>query len=788
MMNYQDSQQKIEKRVEDLISKMSLTQKISQLSGMTIEKEMTMIRPNSGSGSIAFMVTEDSPEQFTKRCEEFASQIKKQTPWRIPPLIHSEALCGPMLKEHVIFPAPLGVGASFDTELCQEMSDLIRRQFLSCGVRQALAPVLDLARDFRWGRTGETFGGDPTLVASMGCAWIRGLQGEYLKSGILATAKHFLGYSVPESGLNSANVVADRRDLRENIAKPFEAAIRDAGLKCVMAAYGEMEGVPLCANPVFLTKLLREELGFDGFVVSDYLALQMMQQNLGMAEEPGEIGRQCLEAGLDMELPDAFAYSAELREQVKFGKVSEELIDRSVARILKSKFELGLFDESIEPFKYSEVDHLALNTEGNHLSKCVAEESIVLTKNDGILPLKDNQKIALVGPCADSLRYLHNGYTWAAVLDVLLSTKDGSYQNINELFQQFGGMSKAEESVQHQVDEQLRKEHPNARSLKEALEELGTSIQYAKGSDIDDATDEQMRQATELAKTCDLVVLAVGGKVGWDGECTGGEGIDNITAELPIKQQELFDKLFEVNKNVIVIHTDGKPLICENIYEKARAVIEAWLPGPMGGIALANVLTGKISPGGKLPVDVPRHSGQMPIYYYKRRSGMQGRGYRTCSEKPLLPFGYGLSYTTFQKETPSWTILKGESVPDLEVEITVMNTGMYPGDEVLQLYGWDPIASIVRPNRQLFGFQRVHLEPGEKKTVSFHMSLDAFAFPDLSGIWHLEAGEYYFSIAEHAEDPGLQFNYEFPHTVEIDAKKRCFYAHSSIEQSIKNKK
>lgn len=786
-MIYQDSQEKIEKYVNDLISKMSLAQKISQLSGITIEKDMVTIKPNSGSGSIAFMVTEDTPEQFKKRCEDFSEQIMKQTPWRIPPLIHSEALCGPMLKEHAIFPAPLGVGASFHTELCQKAADLIRRQFLACGVRQALAPVLDLARDFRWGRTGETFGGDPTLVSSMGCAWIRGLQGEELKTGILATAKHFLGYSVPESGLNSANVVADRRDLRENIAKPFEAAIRDAGLKCVMAAYGEMEGIPLCSNPVILTKLLREELGFEGFVVSDYLALQMMQQNLGMAEEPGEIGRQCLEAGLDMELPDAYAYSAELREQVKFGKVSEKLIDCSVKRIIKSKFELGLFDETMV-LNNSDIDPSELNKEGDYLSRCMAEASFVLTKNNGILPLKEHQKIALIGPCADSLRYLHNGYTWAAVLDVLLSTKDSNYQNINELFQQFGGMYKVEESVQYQVDEQLRREHPNARTLKEALEELGVSIQYTKGSDIEEAIDEQLQQATRIAKSCDLVVLAVGGKVGWDGECTGGEGIDNVSAELPVRQQELFDRIIEVNKNVIVIHTDGKPLICEKVYQQASAVLEAWLPGPMGGIALANVLTGKTCPGGKLPVDVPRHSGQMPIYYYKRRSSMRGRGYRTCSDKALLPFGYGMSYTTFEKEKPSWKIKKGAVVPNLEVEIAVKNTGIYSGDEVIQLYGWDPIASVVRPNRQLLGFQRVHLEPGERKIVRFNMALDVFAFPDLFGIWHLEAGDFCFTIAEHAEDPGAQFCYEFPRTVEIDAKKRCLYAHSNVEEPQKKEK
>lgn len=725
----------------------------------------------------------DLPEEFGRRCERVFRKLRGQTPWNIPPLIHCEALCGPMMRDQAVFPAPLGMGASFCTELCRESADVIRQQLLAAGIRQALAPVLDLARDFRWGRTGETFGGDPTLAAAMGCAWIKGLQGETLKEGVLATGKHFLGYSVPEGGLNSRNIATDRRDLRENMAKPFEAAIRKAGLKSVMVAYGEMEGIPLCVSPYLLTKLLREELGFDGFTVSDYLALQMMQQTLGNIDNVGEIGKQCLEAGLDMELPDAYAYSSELREQIKRGEISEELLDQAVSRILRQKFELGLFDTSPFP-KDEEMAHkerMMLKEKADTLSAKAAHASIVLVQNDGVLPLLSGQSVALIGPCADSLRLMHNSYTWAAVLDVLLGNGNTDFKSVDELFQKFDGTSKSEDKVQKQVDARLREEHPGAKTIREALTTYFPDLEYTKGCDLREGTEIQMQKAVIAAKKADVVILALGGKVGWDEACTGGEGIDDVTAELPEVQQQLLEVISAVNSNIVIVHTDGKPLIGEKIYTMSRAVIEAWLPGPMGGNAIADVLSGTYNPGGRLPVDVPRHSGQMPIYYYQRRSAMLGKGYRSVPESPQFPFGYGLSYTTFSYESPVWSVTEPTGIPVLDVTVTLKNTGECDGDEVVQLYGWDPAASVARPKRQMLGFQRVHLEKGEKAQVKFQISLDALSFPDVEGKWKLEAGSFYFAVAKHAEDPGEQYCYEWNRTLEIDPAKRSFFAESMIK-------
>lgn len=781
-MIYQDPKQNVELRVKDLLSRMTLSQKISQISGRTIEKNDLEIDRGGGTGGTMLMGTTDPPEEFGRRCEMVFEKLRGQNPWNIPPLIHCEALCGPMMRDQAVFPAPLGMGASFCTELCRKSADVIRQQLLTKGIRQALAPVLDLARDFRWGRTGETYGGDPTLAAAMGCAWIKGLQGEDLKEGVLATGKHFLGYSTPEGGLNSRHIATDRRDLRENMAKPFEAAIRKAGLKSVMVAYGELEGIPLCSSRYLLTKLLREELGFDGFTVSDYLALQMMQQTLGSAENTGEIGKQCLEAGLDMELPDAYAFSSELREQIKRGELAEELLDQAVSRILRQKFELGLFDVPMfqKDRETAQKEWMSLKEKADALSEDAAHASIVLVQNDGVLPLASGQNVALIGPCADSLRLMHNSYTWAAVLDVLLGNGSTDFKSVDELFQKFDGTAKSEEHVQEQVDARLREEHPGAKTVREALLNYFPELAYAKGCGLRDGSETQMQKAVSIAREADVVILALGGKVGWDEACTGGEGIDDVTAELPEIQQQLLEKIADVNPNVVIVHTDGKPLIGEKAYMKSRAVIEAWLPGPMGGSAIADVLCGTYDPGGRLPVDVPRHSGQMPIYYYQRRSAMLGKGYRSVPESPQFPFGYGLSYTTFSYEPSVWHVTEKTGIPVLHVTVTLHNTGTYGGDEVVQLYGQDPSASVARPKRQLLGFQRVHLEKGEKAQVKFQISFDTLSFPDAAGKWKLEAGRFCFAVAKHAEDPGEPYCYECKRTLEIDAAKRSFFAESVI--------
>lgn len=770
---------------DSLLSRMTLTQKLNQLSGIFIRNPDCSPKNHNGIGALSMMTSCASPDEVRILCKQLSEQYSCHTVCTIPPLIHCEALSGPLLRNFALFPAPLGMGASFDPLLNEQAAAVIREELYETGIRQCLAPVLDLARDFRWGRTGETYGSDPTLAASMGCSFIRGLHGKDPHRSVLATAKHFIGYSVPEGGLNSARVLTDERDIHENFAKPFAAAAALENLGSVMSAYGEMNGIPLCANHKLLTTLLRGELKFQGFVVSDYLATNMMTETLGLDAHTEETGRQCLLAGLDMELPDAFAFSAKLREMVKNGLLSEKQLDQSVRRILVQKYRLGLLENNL-PDK--DLSFCVMNPQhrasADKLSRKAAEESLTLVHNNGILPLKKHCSVLLTGPFADSLRLYHNSYTWPAALDILLSNRSSAPLTMQDLFSVFSGGTKTDLQIENQIEAILHEEHPNAKTLREALDASGLNMTYIPGCGLTEISEAVKKKITSAAAEADAVILALGGKVGWDENCTGGEGIDNVTADLSPAQQSLIDIVYSVNPNIILIHTDGKPLICPSVYERAAAVLETWLPGPFGGNAAADILLGKRSPGGRLPVDVPYHSGQMPFYYYQRQTPLR-RGYRDFPAKARYPFGYGLSYTAFQYEKPQWSLsvsapAETDAIPVLLASVVVHNSGSMAGDEVVQLYGRDEAASVVRPQKQLLGFRRIHLKPGEKKRVTFSLCLDALSFWQENGDWILESGEFTFFLAHHSEDSRLRYSCYLEHSYPVAPEKRCFFAHSAI--------
>lgn len=773
--------------VDTLLSRMTLTQKLNQLSGIFIQNPEQTRRQRNGIGALSLMTSCASPAEIRSWCRQLTEQFCCQTIRPIPPLIHCEALSGPMMQNFSLFPAPLSMGASFHPLRNEQIAEIIREELYETGIRQCLAPVLDLARDFRWGRTGETYGSDPTLVAAMGCAFVRGLHGTDPHKAVLATAKHFIGYSIPEGGLNSSRVLTDARDIHENFAKPFAAAAALECLGSVMSAYGELNGIPLCANHKLLSTLLRDELKFQGFVVSDYLATNIMAETLGLNNDTAEVGRRCLLAGLDMELPDAFAFSAKLRELIKNGLLPEEQLDQSLRRVLMQKYRLGLLETAPpckkEAFCVTDPQHKAA---ADRLSRKAAEETLTLLHNNGILPLKKQNSVLLTGPCADSLRLYLNSYTWAAALDVLLGSTAPTPVNIQDVFSVFSGSANTDAHSKEQLEAFLHAEHPGAQTLLEALTAGGLNLTYIPGCGLETLSDAVKKEITDAAADVDTVILALGGKVGWDKNCTGGEGIDNVTADLPPAQQSLIDAVAKVNPNIVLVHTDEKPLICPSVYDKAAAVLEAWLPGPFGGNAIADVLLGTVCPGGRLPVDVPYHSGQMPLYYYQRRTP-QHRGYRDFPAKPRYPFGYGISYTTFAYEDPQWTFSAGDpsgtdAIPVLLASVAVHNTGAVAGDEVVQLYGQDPAASVVRPIRQLLGFHRVHLEPGEKKRVTFSLCLDALSFWQEDGDWLLEAGDFTFFLARHAKDIGLTYSCHLERSYAVAPEKRCFFAHSSIDE------
>jgi beta-glucosidase len=786
---YQNSANPTDERVEDLLSRMPLNQKIRQLTCAMVVGEPKAEQFADGIGEVIYFCTQGGPKAYADGVKKIQQMAASQNPHGIPAIVHAEALSGLVASGCAIFPTSISLGATFDADIVTDMAERIRGQMLNLGVRQALSPVLDLARDFRWGRTGEDYGSDPTLVSVMACAYIKALQGEDPRNGVIATAKHFLGYSTPEGGLNSSRIQTDWRDMRENFAKPFEAAIRTAGLRSVMNSYGEFEGEPVCASKKLLTDLLRGDLGFDGMAVSDYMSANGLVDALKTAESPEAAGMACLSAGLDVELPAPYAYDAALREAVKRGEFDEEIINRSVRRVLKQKFELGLFDE--RPREYAAMD----NREHDKQALLAAEKAVTLLKNNGILPLPRGKKIAVIGPTADGLRILNNGYTWPASLDMALcmtARERGTMAGIDQLFDNFAeGMTGADAAMDKsaEVDYVMRREHPTAKTMLEGLKGLYADVSYAKGCTVTGKDLSGFDEAVKLAEEAEAVILTVGGKVGWGKSCSCGEGIDNTDITLPGVQADLVKAVIAANKNTIIVHTDVKPLVDEYAYDKAAAILEAWMPGIFGGEAIAKAIAGAVNPGGRLPVDVPRNVGQTPVYYYQRNYSRSDRpsgsiaekNYRGCPTSARLPFGFGLSYTTFEYAEPVWSVAGAGRDIVVTVIVKAANTGKAAGGEVVQLYGIDNAASIVRPQKSLIGFKRVHMAAGESKTVTLKFRLDQLAFPNANNDWVIEKGSFTFEIAKDADTPIYTYIYEQAETVIIDRRRRGFFAEAAAE-------
>jgi beta-glucosidase len=783
---YKDAGRLIPERVKDLMGRMTLNHKIGQLAGIRIEglPDPEMIR--DGIGGVNMIFISETPSEMASLIKECQRRIMAATPLRIPAIFHGEALSGPLQPGCAAFPSSLALGATFAPDLVKDMAERSRSQLLDLGIRHALSPVFDLARDFRFGRTNEHYSSDPTLVAAMGCAFVEGLQGEDLRNGVAATGKHFIGYSFAEGGLHQARVQTDWRDIRENFAKPFEAAIRISNLRSVMNAYSEFNGLPICASKELLMDLLRDDLGFQGLVVSDYGSLDMLVDLTKTAQDSTEAGIQAISAGLDMEFPNPYGFSSGLREAVKQGRLDEGYINRALERVLTLKFELGLFDEPDRD--YIEIN----NTEHDRQSALVSEKVITLTKNDGILPINDrNVKIAVIGPTGNSLLLFNGTYTFSdryeSELMISLGkqpTMEGIKTTIHHV-QDKQDLAKAEAKISAQTDDLIRREHGGAKTIYEALKEIYTDTQYAKGCDINSDDERGFKEAIETARKADIVILAVGGKNGWNYTCTSGEGIDSQNITLPGKQAALIPRVFSVNKRMIIVHTDNKPLIDPWVYDHVPAIIEGWLPGVYGGNAIARVIAGIINPSGKLPVDVPRHVGQQPVYYYQHR-GCRSDGndkkekdnYRGCHSSQL-PFGYGLSYTTFEYSNGCLSVETGkDGVPVISIHILVSNTGKLQGDEVVQLYGIDEIATIIRPQKELIGFKRITLSPGETRNVCFTFRLDQLAFINSHNQWVIEKGEFNFFIGKGANDKVFSIKYFQENTLVIDHTKRGFFANA----------
>lgn len=797
---YQNVELSIDERIDDLMSRMTVEEKVKQITCamympiMPIEKQDL----KDGIGSFTVMGSQDVAGDIRK-AQEYVIQHSEHG---IPALVHGEALSGPVsIPAANLFPTSISLGATFEPELAEKMSEGTRKQMYAVGMRHALSPVADLGRDLRWGRCSEGYGEDPTLGAAMTVAFVKGLQGDDLKEGIACTGKHFLGYSQSENAMNMHKSLATPRELREVFAKPFDAAIHMADMKCIMNCYSEVEGQPMCANKKILNDMLRDDIGFDGLVVSDYNSIRHVMKDFKLTDNMLEASKLCLEAGLDVELPTRMGYNDEFTEAVKCGDIDIAYVDRSCRRVLKLKFELGLFEN---PYPHEELLPSAMdNTENNIYSHEAACKSITLMKNDGILPIRDRRKkLLVVGPTGDNLRLLIGHYTHVSLMEMLMlmmtqgkevqpgvnpdDVMDKDEKKDSSAFDAVATkMSTSNLEDKSIMDPMIRRMYPEAKTILEGLREIFDTVEYVEGCDYKGDDASHIAEAVESAKHADVVIMAVGGKNGLGGSCTTGEAIDSSSLNLMGQQETLMREVFAVNDNMVIVHTDGRPLCSEWAYENVPAIIEGWLPAIYGGQAIAEVISGIYNPAGRTPLSVPRSAGHLPLYHYQNNgssaphdTGLINTGYIDSSSTALASFGHGLSYTEFDYSDFS---VKKYAENLVKASVIVKNIGDMDGEEVVQLYGKDLYASIIRPRQELIGFKRISLKAGESKHVTFMFNLDQLAFEDADFNWIVEKGDFEFFIGGSSDDKRLTADCRLEETIAVDPRKRSFYAEVLVE-------
>ncbi|WP_407073343.1 glycoside hydrolase family 3 N-terminal domain-containing protein [Sphingomonas sp. LaA6.9] len=740
---YKDPQAPVAARVEDLLGRMTLDEKVAQIITLWATKRdiMDELTFNPAKASAAYphgfgQVGRPSDRRGAtpagigpaggtgarwrspKDTVDFVNAVQRHaltnTRLGIPVLFHEEALHGYMATDATMFPQAIALASSFDTALMRDVSSVIAREVRSRGVHLALSPVVDIVRDPRWGRIEETFGEDPYLVAEMGVAAVEGLQGRgetLAPDKVFATLKHMTGHGQPESGINVGPAQLSERGLRENFFPPFEQIVRRTRIAAVMPSYNEIDGVPSHANTWLITDVLRGEWGFKGAVVSDYFAIDELSTLHHVEPDIPAAAIRALKAGVDSDLPDGVAFRT-LADSVRAGKVSEAVLDAAVRRMLALKFRAGLFENPYADFARS--DAITGNSEARALALRAAHRSMILLKNDGVLPLTAgaHKRVAVIGPNAAIARL--GGYSSFPRQSVsLLQGITASLAGKAEVVHAQGVFITRSED--RSVDEVLLADPAKNRQL--------------------------IAEAVEVAKTADVVILAIG-----DTEQTSREAFaknhlgDRTSLDLVGEQNDLAGALFALGKPVVVVAVNGRPPSWPAIAARANALLEAWYPGQEGGTAIADILFGKVNPGGKLPVSVPRHAGQIPVFYNAKPSAR--RGYLFDTTDPLFPFGHGLSYTSFEIGAPRLSATRIARNGSVVVSVEVRNSGARAGDEVVQLYVRDRIASITRPLKELKGFERVTLKPGEARTVRFALDSSAFHMWDRDMKRIVEPGDF----------------------------------------------
>ncbi len=690
--------------IEDLLEKMSLEEKVAQLIQIpysVVEREEALEWARKGAGSFLHVLGDDAREiQLT------ALNSAKG----IPVLFGIDAIHGHGLNENAtIFPSQLAVSCSFNTDLVRKMGRITAREVASDGLHWTFSPVLCLARDTRWGRVNETFGEDPYLTGELGAAIIEGYQGDGIakEDSILACAKHFIGYGEALGGRDACDTQMTYRKLRDVFLPPFKKAV-DAGCATFMTAYGSIDGEPFNVSKKTLTEILRQELGFKGFVVTDWDNVNSLIMNQHVAGDIKEATRMSLEAGNDMIMTSKEAYEAAI-ELVKSGKLSEEVIDTAVRHILLIKYQMGLFKQPEKkgvPGCIGCENHLKVNKE-------IAEECVVLLENNGVLPIVNSVKsIAVIGPNADDIKAQYGDWTYFTH-----PTPDKSRTPIR----------------------------PYTTVLEGIKEEAGEEVKvtYSKGCGVLHEDTDDINAAVDVAMSSDMVVLVLGDEISQFGEYK-----DRANLELSGKQLELFKKLKETSKPIITVLVSSKPLCITEVAENSDALIVAFNGGMFGGRAVAKTLFGKINPSAKLSISFPRHSGQIPVYY-NSLPGWHGDKYMDIDADPLYSFGQGLSYTTFR-----YSNLHFEE-ESLQLSVDVTNSGLIDGYEIAQVYFRDLVSSVMTPIKKLIKFKKEWIPAGKKKTITFKLEREDFSLVNREEKRVLEPGDFLLMVGASSLDKDL---------------------------------
>lgn len=756
---YKDPNRPVAERVADLLARMTNEEKFAQMSalwlvlaengehrersdvsdefaGISMQKTLAQ-RLKMGVGQITRPLGTHivDAKKGVRAANRLQKTVVEETRLGIPALFHEECLVGLLCKDATLFPSSLNYGSTWDPLLVKRAAQQIGLEARSTGCKQGLAPVLDVSRDVRWGRTEETFGEDPWLVGVMACAYVEGLQGE--QGDMLATLKHYVGHSFSEGARNHAPVHLGFCELNDTFLLPFEMAVKLAKAGSVMPAYHDIDNQPGHSDHFLLTTVLREQWGFDGLIVADYGGVSLLHQHHGVSHDAAESAALAFNAGLDIELPkdDCARHLAQALER---GLITMAKVDEIVARILTMKFRLGLFEQP-----YTDEQTIRLQTdEARQVAREVAARSLTLLENKGVLPLSGSPRLAVIGPTADDPLAMLSGYSFPVHLIISDMQEETSQVTtpLTALRKMLG-----EENVRYAKGCHIIEKRTAGAPVFPG-DSSGKPIQHSPVS----MDSSLIPQAVRVAQESEVVIACVGDLAGLFQCGTVGEGSDTDSLTLPGVQQQLLEALVETGKPVVVVMTGGRPYNLQGLESRVAAWLMAWAPGQEGGWAIADVLTGRTEPQGRLVVSVPKSAGAMPYYYnHKLKSGGTPFAFHFGSR---YPFGYGLSWTRFDYGAPELLTTDVAIDGEIKVRVEVKNSGERSGSEVVQLYVRDKVASMVRPVQELKAFQRVALSPGEKALLTFTVPVDMLNFTRRDGKRIVEPGEFEIRIGASSGD------------------------------------